>query len=247
MTLPETEEFMHSLPRLSADDTLLFRCHPGVSCFNRCCGDLLLALSPYDVMRLRVALGISSTEFMKKYAEVTPLEGNGFPSVMLKMETDADQSCPFVRPDGCSVYPHRPGPCRVYPLGRGASIDDDGTLSEEFLLVNEPHCRGFREDPKAMTVSEYLDEQGMRPYIEFDDHYIQVMHRWNSRGRHLDQALFSKVFTAAYRPDELGAYVGDASLTADIVQKGDDRETHQTALLAFGFEWIERVLFGDRP
>ena len=247
MTLPETEKFMRSLPRLSANDTLLFRCHPEVSCFNRCCGDLNLALSPYDVMRLRVALGVNSTEFMRKYAEVTPLEGNGFPSVMLKMETDADQSCPFVLPEGCSVYPHRPGACRVYPLGRGASIDDDGNLTEEFLLVNEPHCRGFQEAPEAMTVSEYLDDQGMRPYIKFDNRYIQVMHRWNARGRHLDQSLFSKVFVAAYRPDELSAYVGDPSLTAHIVKEDRDTETYETALLAFGFDWIERALFGEHP
>ena len=247
MTLPETEKFIRSLPRLTADDTLRFRCHPEVSCFNRCCGDLNLALSPYDVMRLRVALRINSTEFMRKYAAVTSLDGNGFPSVMLEMQTDEEQSCPFVRPEGCSVYAHRPGACRVYPLGRGASIDDEGNLSEEFLLVKEPHCRGFLEETEPMTVSEYLDNQGMQPYIKFDDRYIQVMHRWNARGRHLDPPLFSKVFTAAYRPDELGAYIGDPSLTAHIVQEGDDREGYETALLAFGLDWIERALFSDRP
>lgn len=243
----DLDNFVNSLPRLKADDILLFRCHPKVPCFNRCCGDLNLALSPYDVMRLRVALDIGSTEFMRRYASVSPLPGNGFPSVMLEMLDDENQSCPFVTPKGCGVYSNRPGACRVYPLGRGASMDDKGNLSEEYILVKESHCMGFWEDAEPMTVSAYLASQGMDTYIEFDNRYIQLMHHWNQRGRALDKSLFDRVFAAAYRPDELASFVDEPSLMSHIVRENDAPLTFETRRLAFGFDWIENILFGNRP
>ena len=30
-----------------------FACHPDVPCFTKCCSDLDLALTPYDVLRLK--------------------------------------------------------------------------------------------------------------------------------------------------------------------------------------------------
>ncbi len=238
------EDYVAKLPRLDDNDTIVFKCHSSIDCFNRCCGDVNLALSPYDVMRLRINLQIGSTEFMRKYAEVYPLSGNGFPCVMLSMRNDERQSCPFVTEEGCSVYDHRPGACRVYPLGRGASMDKEGKLSEEYILVRESHCEGFWEDVLPITVSDYLNNQGMKNYIEYDNRYIQVMHRWNARGRALDKKLFAKVFVAAYRPDELLNYLGDAAPSCDIVEK-DDILSFETERLAFGLQWIEDVLFGD--
>jgi Fe-S-cluster containining protein len=246
MSADDHEKFINSLPRLKGDSVLIFRCHPDIPCFNRCCGDLNLALSPCDVMRLRVALGIKSTTFLKRFATVSPLQGNGFPSVMLNMKNDENQSCPFVEEKGCSVYAHRPGACRVYPIGRGASMDKDGNLTEEYLLVKESHCMGFWEDVEPMTVTAYLNSQGMAPYIELDNRYIQVMHRWNGGGRALDNSLFARVFAAAYRPDELAVFVKQPALMSHIVQEGDDRLSYETARLAFGFDWIETVLFENR-
>ncbi len=244
--MDEHEEFINSLPRLKKESVLLFRCHPDIPCFNRCCGDLELTLSPYDVMRLRVALGIGSTEFLHKFATVSPLRGNGFPSVTLNMKDDANQSCPFVTEAGCSVYAHRPGACRVYPVGRGASMDKEGNLSEEYLLVKEFHCMGFWEDTAPLTVADYLQAQGMAPYVDFDNRYIQVMHRWNGGGAALGKSLYTGVLAAAYRPDELSGFVKNPSLMSHIVLDGDDRVSFETAKLAFGFDWIENVLFRKR-
>ena len=38
----------------------MFRCHPGLACFNSCCRNKRLTLLPYDVLRLSRALGRSS-------------------------------------------------------------------------------------------------------------------------------------------------------------------------------------------
>ena len=36
------EKILKDYPRLGPDDRFKFACHPGVSCFNRCCGDVNL-------------------------------------------------------------------------------------------------------------------------------------------------------------------------------------------------------------
>ena len=61
------EKIVGDYPRLGPDDTFQFGCHPGVSCFNQCCGDVNIFLSPYDVLRMKKRLEITSTEFLEKY------------------------------------------------------------------------------------------------------------------------------------------------------------------------------------
>ena len=52
---------------IKGNDTFCFRCHPEVSCFNRCCRNLNLFLYPYDVVRLKQCLGLTSDEFLDEY------------------------------------------------------------------------------------------------------------------------------------------------------------------------------------
>lgn len=121
-----TSHTMPLMQPLRPETSLRFACRPGVICFNECCRELDLALFPYDVLRLRRALGISSGEFMKKYVLVTQEDGQVFPICRLSMVDDGRASCVFVRREGCSVYADRPAACRAYPVGRGASFRGDG-------------------------------------------------------------------------------------------------------------------------
>jgi Fe-S-cluster containining protein len=107
--------------RLSLEDTFEFACGPEVPCFTECCGRLELLLTPYDVLRLRKRLGISSADFLDTHTIMRWATGHGFPEIMMKMDSDNDKRCPFVTPRGCSVYEDRPGACRIYPLGRAAT------------------------------------------------------------------------------------------------------------------------------
>ena len=43
-----------------------FSCHKGISCWNACCSNIDISLTPYDVLRMKRHLGISSTEFLKE-------------------------------------------------------------------------------------------------------------------------------------------------------------------------------------
>ncbi len=133
MSHDSTEDFLQSLPEIKPGERFWFACHPGVPCFNACCSDLTMPLTPYDVLRLRQGLGhapaagedpsgdtppLSSEEFFEEFATVGCYEDTGFPLLHLRMEDSPDRFCPFVTEAGCGVYANRSTACRMYPLGR---------------------------------------------------------------------------------------------------------------------------------
>jgi Fe-S-cluster containining protein len=111
------EEILKDYERLNEKSEFRFACHPGVPCFNDCCGDVNIFLTPYDIIRLKNNLGIPSGEFLSEYT-VSPFDKNlKYPVILLKMNDDEKKSCPFVGENGCGVYEDRPWACRMYPLG----------------------------------------------------------------------------------------------------------------------------------
>ena len=46
--------------RMEAEHLFQFQCYPGVSCFTQCCRDVTIVLTPYDVLRLKNCLKMSS-------------------------------------------------------------------------------------------------------------------------------------------------------------------------------------------
>lgn len=160
---------------LEKNEKFSFRCGPTVRCFNECCRQLDLALTPYDVLRLRKGLRITSGEFLDRYTVVELAEGEAFPQVFLAMIDDGRASCPFVTDTGCSVYQDRPGACRAYPVGRAAFLDHDGKPSDFFVLLTEPHCRGF-SDGEERTVTTWSDDQGLDAYNRINDLMMKITH-----------------------------------------------------------------------
>ena len=164
MTVPYLPD---QVSRIEAGESFFFLCHKDVSCFTECCRELELALTPYDVLRLRWATGLTSDELHQRYIIEENHPARCFPEFYLSMVDDGRASCVFVTPHGCSVYQNRPGACRTYPLGRGVTRHG-GTLTEQFILLREPHCRGF--DEKCLqTVQSFTVSQGLEPYNRFND------------------------------------------------------------------------------
>ena len=197
-------ELVETLPSLQPADTFCFRCHPQAACFNQCCSDLRLELTPYDALRLRRALDIPARRLLLEYTEVGRDPQNGFPVVMLRMREDEQRTCPFVRESGCKVYADRPGACRSYPVGRGAEFLGGGEIAEQFVLVREEHCLGLDDGP-AWTAREWMKDQGMQEYIRYNDRYMSLISRWHESGRKLDEQQAQAVLLALYQSDDLGA------------------------------------------
>lgn len=153
---------------LDAEGSFRFHCHPGVTCFTECCRELELALSPYDVLRLKQALDLNSCQFFEHYGISEFGPDDLYPKVYLGMVDDGRASCPFVGPAGCRVYTHRPAACRTYPVGRGTFLTPDGIQQERFVMMKEPHCQGFAED-HAQSINEWCREQEIAEYNYFTD------------------------------------------------------------------------------
>ena len=96
----ETKELFSELPVLKDDQSFCFRCDSQVVCFNLCCADLNLVLSPYDVLMLRKGLEIESRPFIEKYTRVAIDPETGFPELSMAMRDDTNQSCPLVTETG---------------------------------------------------------------------------------------------------------------------------------------------------
>jgi Fe-S-cluster containining protein len=144
---------------LRRGDSMRFRCHAGLDCFTTCCRDVNIFLSPYDILRMKKRLGISSTEFLQRYTISLIPEVSGFPVILLKMEEETNRACPFITPRGCSIYEDRPWACRMFPLDQ---VDRPG----EYRFITDPSfCLGMKEG-EEQTVESYLDGQGLAPYNE---------------------------------------------------------------------------------
>jgi hypothetical protein len=157
------------------DEPFRFACSPGVACFNECCRDLNQFLYPYDILRLKKRLGLSSGEFLERYTTQHIGPESGLPIVALKTADVERFACPFVTENGCRVYPDRPSSCRIYPLVRAISrCRETGKITERFMLLNEPHCLGFNE-PKEQTVRQWIKEQGIETDNPINDKLMEII------------------------------------------------------------------------
>ncbi|XPV76046.1 MAG: YkgJ family cysteine cluster protein [Desulfovibrio sp.] len=241
----ETQAFLDSLPELKEGESFKFACHPEVPCFNACCSDLTLMLTPYDALRLRQGLKLTSRDFFTNYAEVSTMPKGGFPAVRLSMLKNERKSCPYVRDAGCSVYEDRPAACRTYPLGRATKIKD-GEILTQFFVVKEPHCRGFEQE-KEWTSDEWLKDQGLEPYNDANDRYMTLISKWVKTGKVLDEKMVNMAFLALYQPDDFKRFIMDMSIFKRLALTPEEQleiVSSEINLYNFALEWLELVLLG---
>lgn len=224
---------------LTDDERFRFRCHPGVSCFTECCRELELALSPYDVLRLARHLGLTTAEFLDRYALMEQADEELFPRVFLAMVDDGRASCPFVGPKGCTVYSDRPAPCRSYPLGRGASLKADGSVTVLHVLLTEPHCQGFNE-PTEQDVAAWTADQELAAYHRMNDLLLRlVQHPQAKSGWRPSEAECHRYLTALYDLDRFRSEL--PATTPDRTRLLENDE----ALLAGAIDQLIREFYGD--
>lgn len=243
-----TDQLPEHFHRIDQEERFSFACHPGVTCFTECCRQLDLALTPYDVLRLKNALRMHSGTFLEQYVIVEWDERIVFPQCYLTMVDDGRASCVFISLEGCTIYPGRPGACRAYPVGRGARQGSDGQVEECFVLLREPHCRGFREKV-TQTLSEYFAGQEMAAYNRFNDALTSILHHERIRqGYRPDRSQLDQYLLALYNLDMFRQEMADGRIAMRRPLRprelqgltGDDEE-----LLLLGIAWLHQELFGD--
>jgi len=146
---------------MTEESTIFFDCDAGLSCFTTCCRDVTIFLTPYDVLRMKRALAMTSEEFLERYTRTLIPRSTGLPVLQLKMNEAEDKRCFFVDAGGCTIYGDRPWACRMYPLDKRE--DDQGYV----FIAGAEICHG-RRSPKSWKVHEWLTAQGLQPYEEME-------------------------------------------------------------------------------
>jgi len=253
----DTRDFKFELPnsspvaptRLELEDKLKFRCHRGVSCWNQCCSRADVTLAPYDILRLKEATGLDTTELLKNHTVPFDLDAHGVPG--LKLRTNNDGACLFMTDEGCSVYENRPTACRYYPSGLlSMKSISEATDERHFLLIKEEHCKGHDED-HIQTIGEYRKDQGVEIYDDLNHEWYQIILKKKSTGPTIgkpsDMSL-QMFFMASYDMDRFRRFVmSDAFIKMyDLSDKEYAAlEADVVALMKFGFKLMKQVFFGE--
>jgi Fe-S-cluster containining protein len=241
---------LEEYPRLTEDDTFRFACHPGVPCFNECCSDVNIFLTPYDILRMKNRLGISSMEFLDQYT-LTPLDPNlKYPILMLRMQEDEKKRCHFVSPDGCTVYDDRPWACRYYPVGLASPKEGESQVEQEFyFLLHEDVCKGF-EEGRDWRIKEWKVDQGVARYDEFGRLFKEItLHKYFQSGRALEPRLMELFHMACYNLDKFRLFITESTfLNRFALEPGQVEKitTDDEELLRFSFTWLKFALFGEK-
>ena len=233
---------------ISLNDYMKFDCRKENLCFNECCQNLNQALTPYDVLRLKRGLGISSQEFLKEYTSLHNGPASGLPIVEFKPNPATGYACPFVSPEGCTVYENRPGSCRMYPLARGVSRSrETGEITEYYALIEEDHCRGFEKD-SGLTVKQWLETQDVKIYNKQNDKLMELISLKNTimPGK-LEGVFADKFYLGLYDLDEFKLRIQKDNLLEEIAAPDGFKEqilkNNDEELMDFGIKWIKYVLF----
>jgi len=236
---------------LTAETTIRFRCYPGISCFNACCKQADVTLAPYDILRLKRRLGLTSADFIKQYTVPFQMDGDGLPGVKLK--TQDNGTCLQLAGDaGCGVYEDRPTVCRYYPVALLALREKGSSEAEErYSLVKEDHCKGHGED-REISIGDYRAEQGCAEYDDHNREWYQLLLKKKSAGPTVGkppQTSLQLFFMASYDLDNFRKFVVSEGFRRTYVLPDgfyESVEQDDEALLAFAYRFLRQVLFGER-
>jgi Fe-S-cluster containining protein len=235
-------------PRMSLDTGFSFRCGPDLDCFNRCCRDVAILLSPYDVLRLKNALGMDSSEFLEKYTVTMSSKEKLIPAVFLKMGGE-DLKCPFVTEKGCQVYAHRPWACRMYPLGMAEPKGSQASAQRFYFLVEEQLCHGHGVGGEC-TVRDWIARQGIEPFDQMQSSFLEFMsHPGWEKPEPLPPDKLAMYYMALYDLDRFRRFVFDTRFL-ELFEVEEARiealATDDEELLEFALEWLAFSLFHEK-
>jgi Fe-S-cluster containining protein len=126
-----------------------------------CCHNKVITLSPYDVLRVARAAGVSTREAIDRF---TIRRGS-----ILKFTDDG--ACVTLEGARCGVHRGRPLACRLYPLGMERIKDGD---REKFVML-EPAAGSLGVYGSDGDVNNFVEAQGVGDYLEANARYASLL------------------------------------------------------------------------
>ncbi len=209
-------------------------------------------LTPYDVLRMKKHLGMTSGEFLQKHTVPFEIEGQGLPGIKMRT-TDDEPVCLLMDEEkGCTVYEHRPAACRYYPLGLMNIKAFKATEEEQYyFIVKEEHCQGHNED-NQLTVDEYREQQGVKEYDDYNWPWYQLVLKKKSSGPTIGKPSKMSLdffFMCSYDVDRFRKFIVSPNFRTVYDLKDDYYTTlleDDFELVTFGFKLLAQILFGDK-
>jgi uncharacterized protein len=227
-----------------------FSCHKGIGCWNACCSNIDISLTPYDVLRMKTRLGITSTEFLKDYTVPYEMEKDGIAGVKFR-PIEGGSACRFMKPEGCDIYSDRPTACRYYPVALlSMRRQDEYVDRDSYAIVKEDHCKGHEVD-RPVTIGDYRKEQGLEEYDDLARGWRQLVLKKKSSGPTIGKPTLRSrqlFFMACYDVDRFREFVFAESFTRLFELKQDEKDalaSDDIALLQFAFRFLRQVMFGE--
>ncbi len=168
----------------TANDMVKADCGDCAGC-SACCHGMgeSIVLDPLDIYRLTVNLEMSFETLMQQSIELNVVDGVILPN--LKM-SGADEACGFLDSTGrCSNHAHRPGICRLFPLGRVYKDDD----FQYFLQIYE--CK--KENRTKVKVKKWIDTPNLKAYEQFVKDWHFFLNRMQERAADCEENAAKQV------------------------------------------------------
>ncbi len=236
---------------LTLNSHFQFSCHKGIACFNACCKNIDITLTPYDILRLKRRLGIDSKEFVARYTIPFEMDAHGLPG--LKMITKPGTTeCVHLTAEGCGVYEDRPAACRYYALGNmGVRKKDSSQVEDVYFVVKEAHCLGH-DEPVQQTVREYRIQQGVEIYDDMNREWRDIILKKRSSGPTIGKPsprsmqLFDM---CSYDMDSFREFLqSEGFLSVFDLESSELNEliSDEDQLLQFSLRFLKQVLYGEK-
>jgi Fe-S-cluster containining protein len=230
---------------LSLDSGFRFHCREGLACFNQCCRRTpTIILSPYDILRLKQCLGLRSGEFLRRYTLREIEEWSNLPLVFLDPYGAKDGGCPFIGPQGCLVYAHRPAACRLFPITMGSRLTEQG-IRDYYFCRQLDYCQGFDADVQ-WTVESWMAHQGFAEYAQGRKEWLEIILTRGVQGPSgVDAPLQDLFATIAYDLDTWRTLLEQPGFLKACGLKGkgrDYRHLDDAALLEVGYKCLQGLV-----
>ena len=241
-----------SKSKIEENDTFAFQCHPLLSCFNLCCRNINMFLYPYDVIKLKNRLNISSDSFLDNYTDLVLRPSSFFPEVLLKMSENKDKTCPFLDESGCTVYTDRPDACRTFPVEQGAIYHADTGQTELISFFKPPaFCLGRHESTtwttKTWAANQEAVEYNKMTLLWGELRSLFQTDPWDGDGQESRRSKMA--FMAVYNIDKFRDFVFNSSFlkrykVKPLVKKKIKK--NDIELMKFGFQWVKFFIWGTK-
>ena len=236
---------------LGLESEFQFSCHKGIACFNACCKNIDITLTPYDIIRLKNRLGLDSREFVARYTMPFAMDYHNMPG--LKMVTKPGTTeCIHLSEEGCGVYDDRPAACRYYALGSmGVRKKESSSVDDIYFMVKEEHCLGHFESRKQ-TVAQYRHEQGIEKYDEMNREWRDIVLKKRSSGPTIgapSRRSLQLFDMCSYDMDSFAEFIqskGFRSIFSIADEETRELMDDEEKRLLFAMQFLKQVLFGEK-